>query len=181
MIVLVGPSASGKTEISKILMNQYGYEKCVTTTTRAKRSGEVNGIDYHFVSKEMFNLLKDKNAFVETTVYHDHFYGLQVKDLRSKGVVVLDPEGVNHLLRWGIDIYIIYIKVKKDVRLARMIDRGDDLEVVERRISNDDLLFDIKRINQLNLVIDNNGNQLEDVCKKINYMYKLSLKRKEGV
>ena len=56
MIILVGASASGKTEIAKILYKK-GYKKCVTTTTRQIRPSEVNGIDYHFITKEDFNKL----------------------------------------------------------------------------------------------------------------------------
>ena len=44
MLVLVGASASGKTDIAKILMDQYGYKKMVTTTSRKPRKGEVNGV-----------------------------------------------------------------------------------------------------------------------------------------
>ena len=45
MIILVGPSASGKTQIGYSLKKIYGLEKVVTYTTRRMRSGEVNGID----------------------------------------------------------------------------------------------------------------------------------------
>ena len=54
MIVLSGPSASGKTEVAKRLMNQYGVKRVITTTTRPMRTGEVDGVDYLFVSKEKF-------------------------------------------------------------------------------------------------------------------------------
>ena len=46
MIILVGPSASGKTEIAKILIKEYGYQKFVTTTTRNIRINEKDNVDY---------------------------------------------------------------------------------------------------------------------------------------
>ena len=55
MIVLVGASASGKTELAKQLYQTYGYKKCITTTTREPRKNEVDGIDYHFLSQETFD------------------------------------------------------------------------------------------------------------------------------
>ena len=54
MIILVGPSASGKTQIGYSLKKIYGLEKVVTYTTRRMRSGEVDGIDYHFITKDEF-------------------------------------------------------------------------------------------------------------------------------
>ena len=51
MIVLAGASASGKTEVAKLLAKKYGIVKIITTTTREKRVGEVDKRDYFFVSK----------------------------------------------------------------------------------------------------------------------------------
>ena len=58
MIILIGPSASGKTATCLYLQDHYGIRKVVTHTTRAMRVGEVNGVDYHFVTKDEFQKLK---------------------------------------------------------------------------------------------------------------------------
>ena len=67
MILLVGASASGKTEIAKYLRTRYGMVKAITHTTRAMRVGERQDVDYHFVSKDEFLRLKGEAAFVERT------------------------------------------------------------------------------------------------------------------
>ena len=54
MLILVGPSASGKTEAVRLLISDYGMKKLVTYTTREMRSGEINHVDYHFLSREDF-------------------------------------------------------------------------------------------------------------------------------
>ena len=54
MLILIGPSASGKTEVAKLLAKKYNITKIVTYTTRAPRVNEVNGVDYNFVSVEEF-------------------------------------------------------------------------------------------------------------------------------
>ena len=54
MIILIGPSASGKTSIAKELIEKYNFKKFVTNTTRKMRVGEINDIDYHFITKEQF-------------------------------------------------------------------------------------------------------------------------------
>ena len=60
MILLAGPSASGKTEIAKILMKDFGIRKVVTHTTRPPRIGEKDGVDYHFVTREEFEAAVNK-------------------------------------------------------------------------------------------------------------------------
>ena len=63
MIIIVGASASGKTEITKVLIKDYNYHKCVTTTTRLPRVGEVDGKDYHFLNHETFmNKIKNEKT-----------------------------------------------------------------------------------------------------------------------
>ena len=54
MILLVGASASGKTEVAKLLKALYGIKKVITHTTRPIRKSEENDVDYHFVSKDEF-------------------------------------------------------------------------------------------------------------------------------
>ena len=51
MIILAGPSASGKTATCLYLQEHYGIKKVVTHTTRSKREGEEEGVDYHFVDE----------------------------------------------------------------------------------------------------------------------------------
>ena len=62
MLVLIGPSASGKTESAKIMINRYPISRVVTCTTRKKRINEIDGFDYHFFSIEEFNKLKEELA-----------------------------------------------------------------------------------------------------------------------
>ena len=73
MLILVGPSASGKTEATKILIEKYNLKKLVTYTTRSMRVHEVNGKDYHFITKEEFiNKMKEKdvyNLFINLEIY----------------------------------------------------------------------------------------------------------------
>ena len=64
MIVLSGASASGKTEVAKMLAKKYGITKVVTTTTREKRNGEIHGKDYFFVSKNEFEIMIKEKKFV---------------------------------------------------------------------------------------------------------------------
>ena len=79
MLILIGPSASGKTEVAKLLAKKYNITKIVTYTTRTPRVNEVNGVDYNFVSVEEFAKLTEENFFVETTYYNSNYYGTAKK------------------------------------------------------------------------------------------------------
>ena len=63
MIILVGASASGKSVVVKKMNELFGVEKIVTYTTRPMRVGEINHIDYHFVTQAEFLEKKRKKLF----------------------------------------------------------------------------------------------------------------------
>ena len=75
MIILCGPSACGKTEVGKFLSLHFNIKKAITNTTREKRIGEVDKVDYYFTSKEDFLKMKEEDLFVETTSYNNNYYG----------------------------------------------------------------------------------------------------------
>ncbi len=174
MIVLIGPSASGKTEIAKYLMKHFGYKKCITTTTRDKRIGEVADVDYHFVSKSTFEQYIKSDLLVEHSVYQQQYYGLLKRDMIPDGIVILDPNGANAALKLGIEVYVVYIEVSTQERYRRMLNRGDDKGIIASRIENDDALFDIKKIDRIDVIIENQGD-LSQAARKI---YELHQNRK---
>lgn len=76
VICLVGPSGSGKSELTAQLVKDSNFVRPVTTTTRKKRPGE--GSDYNFVSREKFENDQDKGLFLESTVYGGEYYGMSL-------------------------------------------------------------------------------------------------------
>ena len=101
LIILTAPSGSGKTTIVKKLLNEYSNIKlAITYTTRLPREGEVDGIDYNFVSIDTFENMVEKNEFLEyEEVYYNQFYGCS-KTLIDKNfnngystIMILDVKG----------------------------------------------------------------------------------------
>ena len=74
MIILIGPSASGKTEIAQILEKKYNLKKVITHTTREKRINEKENVDYYFVSKDTFLDMITQNKLVEYSFYNNNYY-----------------------------------------------------------------------------------------------------------
>ncbi|WGT80186.1 hypothetical protein QE150_00675 (plasmid) [Acinetobacter baumannii] len=57
-VLLSGTTCSGKTTIADALTEKYGFNRIVTTTSRPKREGEVEGLHYHFITQTEFDALK---------------------------------------------------------------------------------------------------------------------------
>lgn len=177
MIVFVGASASGKTELAKLLYKNYDYKKCITTTTRAIRNNEKQGVDYHFVDKQTFLNLQAKNEFVEATYYQQNLYGIQKKDVILNGVVIVDPSGANALIEeMGQEVFVVYVETNVQLRKARMIERGDQEQTIKDRLFLDDLIFDTDTIQRINLHVKNEDHSLFDLATQIHNAYQLYLK-----
>lgn len=160
MIVLIGASASGKTEIAKNLVTHFNYQKCITTTTRAMRPLERDGIDYHFISKAEFIRLKQRDAFLEVTEYNGNFYGLQKKDAVQNGVVIVDPNGANVLIQtMKDDAFIVLVQADEHIRRERMMARGDLVNQINRRLIIDRDIFKPEYLTKIDLILLNNGDQ----------------------
>jgi len=76
LLVISGPTAVGKaTLIKELLKRDSNIRVPVSFTTRLPRLGEIDGIDYHFVTKEKFLDLRNKDYFIEWAEYSGSFYG----------------------------------------------------------------------------------------------------------
>ena len=76
MVILSSPSGVGKTTLTKKIQQKYkNFKISVSLTTRTPRSNEVDGVDYHFVSKEKFKELIDKGKFYEYAKIFENYYG----------------------------------------------------------------------------------------------------------
>lgn len=180
MLVLLGPSASGKTESAKIMINRYPISRVVTCTTRKKRVNEIDGFDYHFLTEEEFKNKKEKGYFVETAFYNNHHYGTPYEELSDDKLIILEPNGLESFLRIpGLLVVAIYLQTSEEVRIQRMQDRNDPEALIRRRIECDREEFDPDKIEGLDLVIDTTNINLSDLADKIYKDYYAILKEKK--
>ncbi len=176
MLVMVGASASGKTEIAKILIAHYNFKKMITYTTRDLRDKEVNGVDYHFISLDDFLDKQANHYFLETSLYNGKYYGTAFKDAEIDKVLIVDPNGANSIHQKQMEqIVIFYLKTKKPVREDRMILRGDGLEDIRKRLNMDDKLFQTENLIHVDFEIDTSTLSQSELAGLINNMYKIRL------
>lgn len=181
MILLIGASASGKTEVSKLLRKEYGIVKVVTHTTRAPRVNEKNGVDYYFVTKEEFEALKAKNFFVETTTYNGNFYGCSKREVSDDKCLIVEPNGLRSFMALGDQSIVTFLlSATEKTRRERMLLRGDDPAEVEKRLGVDRVDFDSSKIASTDFSIETDERSLSEITNDIYLKYIYSL-RSRGI
>lgn len=173
MIILIGPSASGKTSIAKELIEKHHFKKFITNTTRKMRIGEVNDVDYHFISREEFLRKEKDNKLIEYTLYNGNLYGTSIEDVSDDKVLIVDINGANKFYEKVKDkIMIFYITCSLDIIKERMISRGDSEESIKARLALDKDYFDIKKLHHYDYIINTDSESIEaialDVVNKYN-------------
>ncbi|MCH5171862.1 MAG: hypothetical protein J1F31_03405 [Erysipelotrichales bacterium] len=177
MIILVGASASGKTEVAKLLNVLYSIKKVVTHTTRPIRKSEVMDVDYHFVSEEDFLKLKADDSFVETTFYNGNYYGSSKKEIGDNKALIVDPAGLDSFLALNNShIVTFFLEADEKTRFERMLLRGDSIENAKSRIANDSIKFSQEIKSKVNYVIDSEHLTLLDMAQKVYELYTNHLK-----
>ena len=173
MLVIIGPSASGKTQIVCELIKSYNLNKMVTYTTRAPRVNEQNGIDYHFISIEEFKEKLDNNFFLEHVLYNGNYYGTAKNELSNDKVVILEKEGLKTYIKEARDkIKIVYVHCSKPIRRIRMISRGDEIENINKRLASDDTWFDREVRELADFIIDTSNTNLYESTKVVYNYYR---------
>uniref|UniRef100_A0A8C9K4Z8 MAGUK p55 subfamily member 4 n=1 Tax=Panthera tigris altaica TaxID=74533 RepID=A0A8C9K4Z8_PANTA len=118
LIVLVGPSGVGVNELRRQLIerNPSHFQSAVPHTTRSKKSYEMDGREYHYVSKETFESLMYGHRMLEYGEYKGHLYGTSVDSVQAvldEGkicVMDLEPQGIQIARTHELKPYVIFIK-----------------------------------------------------------------------
>lgn len=181
MIVLTGASASGKTVTALDLQKRHGLVKAITTTTREKRVGETDGVEYFFISKEEFEKRLKENKFVEHSLYNGNFYGCGVDQVSDNKIVVLDPNGLHSFLKLKDKNIVSFLLIADEkTRKSRMESRGDKEENIKQRIENDVNDFALEKIGKVDFVINTDNYTIEEVSDLIYKLYTEKLNKKDN-
>ena len=172
-IILVGKSCSGKTKIKDYLCENFRYDGVTTVTTRGPRDGEVNGVDYHFVSKEKFSDMAKNGELVLMTSLGSNHYGVLERDTDAdvdNKVLIVDPAGVKELID-GVNYFnfaVFYIYSSDETRECRST--GNDRKNIDRDIA-DIVNFANFDIDTYAIRIDNSGsieNSVREILEVVN-------------
>jgi len=176
MLVLSSPSGAGKTSICRELLSlEENLKMSISATTRPRRPGEVNGVDYSFIDGAQFDKLIKMKALLEYAKVFDYYYGTprdQVEDSLDKGQDVLfdiDWQGTQQLgEHLDADLVRVFIlppstrelehRLKKraqdpahvvDKRMAKAMDEISHYPEYDYIIINSDLSESVKRVRSI--------------------------------
>ena len=135
LLILSSPSGAGKTSLSKKIKEEIkNFEISISHTTRKPRNDEINGKDYHFISKEEFSKKINNNEFYEYAKIYDNYYGTSkkgVNDLleKNKNIVFdIDWQGTQQLVKFSNlkFLKIFLLPPNKNELEKRLINRNKD-------------------------------------------------------
>uniref|UniRef100_A0AAQ5YWC4 Membrane protein, palmitoylated 7b (MAGUK p55 subfamily member 7) n=1 Tax=Amphiprion ocellaris TaxID=80972 RepID=A0AAQ5YWC4_AMPOC len=140
LVVLVGPTGVGMNELKRKLLisDPQHFSVTIPHTSRAKRNQESDGVEYHFISKHLFETDIHNNKFIEYGEYKGNYYGTSLDSIRSvlskNKVCLLDvqPHTIKHLRTAEFKPFIVFVKPPSIERLretrknAKIISGKDD-------------------------------------------------------
>jgi len=134
-LVLCGPSGAGKSTLLKLLMKEFQgtFGFSVSHTTRAPREGEVDGVAYHFVTREEMDKAIERGEFIEHATFAGNTYGTStaaVHTVMEKGLICvldIDIQGVQSIKKTDIVANYVFIKAPSlEILEQRLLGRGTE-------------------------------------------------------
>lgn len=162
LFIISAPSGTGKTSLVRAILASDGHLRLsVSYTTRPPREGEVDGHDYHFVSRETFKQMKLQGDFLESAEVYGNLYGTSqswINDALNSGqdiVLEIDCQGAIQVRRFfphSIGIFVLPPSAKAlETRL--LLRDKDAADVIQRRL--DAVRDEVSHVNEFDYVIIN--------------------------
>ncbi len=187
LIVLSGPSGVGKGTVRRAIFEDPNtdFEYSISMTTRNKREGEVDGVDYFFKSREEFEALIEQDAFIEYAEYVGNYYGTPVqyvKDTMERGKDVfleIEVEGAKQVRKKFPEALFIFLAPPTLEHLEeRLIGRGtESQEVINHRIS--EARKEVEMMNLYDYVVIND--EVMDAKEKVQMIVEAEHLKRERV
>ncbi len=145
LFVIAAPSGAGKTTLTRMALAQNPHlTLSISTTTRAPRPGEENGVHYHFVSVETFKQMQAAGEFLESAEVHGNFYGTSRQGIETllaadRDVILeIDWQGAQQIREiYPESVGIFILPPSFDVLESRLQGRGTDSpEIIACRVAN---------------------------------------------
>lgn len=160
IICLMGRSGANKSDV-EIALEKFGYTRVISYTTRKIKDNEINGVHYHFVSKDDFVSLVKKGIIIEYTEYDGDYYGSPRPIGSSKNVVVVEPDGYKaiHNIYGDKQVVGVYIDTES---------HSETSDEIRLKNIDDEKFKDISDI--VDLVVDGKAGTNTTVAKILAYI-----------
>ncbi len=142
LIVFSAPSGCGKGTMLAEILKDENFRCSVSCTTRAPREGEIDGVNYHFITDEEFERRKAEGLFLEYAGYCRHYYGTLISEVDpylEKGINVIleiEVQGAMKIRELRPDALFIFVMPPSVGELRRRLKKRatEDDDVIEQRV-----------------------------------------------
>ncbi|MGD9099218.1 MAG: guanylate kinase [Anaerolineae bacterium] len=174
LVVISGPSGAGKDVLVQQLKKQgVPFHFVVTATTRPKRTHEVQGVDYIFVSMGGFAEMIEQQALIEYAIVYGDYKGIpkqQVRDALASGkdvVMRLDVQGAATVRRLAPEAILIFVTASSEEELVSRLQtrKTESPEQLKIRIATS--RQEMKRMQEFDYVVVNRHNRLDEAAKQV--------------
>jgi guanylate kinase len=130
LVTITAPTCAGKNYLLEAMVAA-GFGRIVSTTDRAPRDGEVEGLHYFFITTEQSKAMEANGEFAELITYNGTRYGVTKTEMATKlaagmppPIVILEPQGVEEYRKFcganGYVMFSVYVEAQESIRLARL-------------------------------------------------------------
>ena len=163
LFIVAAPSGAGKTTlVGRLLAEDSKVQHSISFTTRAPRSGEQNGREYHFIDVQQFLAMRERGEFAEWAEVHGNFYGtsrLWLEQRMKEGcdmLLEIDWQGAQQMRRQFPEAVSIFVMPPSIAELERRLrGRGSDsADVIARRVAG--AYGEMRHVDEFDFVIINN-------------------------
>ena len=154
LVCIIGGSGSGKSTLEDEIIIHDGFTKAISTTTRARRDGEHDGREYHFVDIPTFENLQKNNMLLESINFAGNYYGLTTNEFNKTTdhlVFVVEPNGYMQITKYisenniPVTPVVIYMDIPEKERFKNMVKRGDNPIAIQERLKAETIVSDFKK------------------------------------
>ena len=135
ILVVSGPAGSGKGTVNAMLLEREDFAFSVSATTRAPRPGEVDGVNYHYITREEFLSRIDSGDMLEYTEYCGNFYGTPLREAEEvmqsgKNLILeIEVEGARNVkAKYPDAVLVLLLPPSYSEQEARLRGRGTETE-----------------------------------------------------
>jgi guanylate kinase len=174
LVVISGPSGAGKDAlIQQMKAQEYPIHFVVTATTRPKRSDEVDGVDYVFISMSEFADMIDRQELFEYAVVYGDYKGIpkqQVRDALNSGkdvIMRLDVQGAATVRRLAPKAILVFVTAASEDELIQRLQgrKTESPEQLKIRIATS--RQELKRLREFDYVVVNRQDRLQDAVEQV--------------
>jgi guanylate kinase len=172
IIIISGPSGAGKTTVCRLLAKEdANLLYSVSVTTRAKRKGEKDGVDYYFISEEEFKNWEKEGRFLETAEVHGYYYGtlkgfFPDLDVGEKEILLdVDVKGKINICKKVKDAVSIFLLPPNMTEAVKRIKGRNDEKEAEIRNRMQTATREVKEIKSFDYLVVND--ELKETVKVI--------------